>query len=144
MEWVCGVLRCIWTATERFFSRLSVPISGKPLLRYNWQVSSKLGACRGWANYSLPPPQADQCRKLSASLQSQSPEHLLPVLIQAAQLCREKQHAKAIGPLQVGWEKYSFGLAPFKLALCVLCAVILCFVSFKYSGISDCAYFGLV
>ncbi|KAH0628515.1 hypothetical protein JD844_009816 [Phrynosoma platyrhinos] len=46
--------------------------------------------------------QADQCRKLSSSLQSQSPEHLLPVLIQAAQLCREKQHTKAIELLQVG------------------------------------------
>ncbi|XP_042303628.1 LOW QUALITY PROTEIN: signal recognition particle subunit SRP72 [Sceloporus undulatus] len=44
--------------------------------------------------------QADQCRKLSSSLQSQSPEHLLPVLIQAAQLCREKQHTKAIELLQ--------------------------------------------
>lgn len=51
--------------------------------------------------FSLPIPQADQCRKLSASLQSQSPEHLLPVLIQAAQLCREKQHAKAVVLLQV-------------------------------------------
>ncbi|XP_069820492.1 signal recognition particle subunit SRP72 [Dendropsophus ebraccatus] len=44
--------------------------------------------------------QAEQCRKLSSSLQSQNPEHLLPVLIQAAQLCREKQHAKAIDLLQ--------------------------------------------
>jgi len=52
--------------------------------------------------FSTPTPQAEQCRKLSASLQSQSPEHLLPVLIQAAQLCREKQHTKAIGLLQVG------------------------------------------
>lgn len=45
--------------------------------------------------------QAEQCRKISASLQSQSPERLLPVLIQAAQLCREKQHTKAIELLQV-------------------------------------------
>ncbi|KAM9331175.1 signal recognition particle subunit SRP72 [Gastrophryne carolinensis] len=44
--------------------------------------------------------QADQCRKLSTTLQSQKPENLLPVLIQVAQLCREKQHAKAIDMLQ--------------------------------------------
>uniref|UniRef100_A0A2K6UH47 Signal recognition particle 72 n=1 Tax=Saimiri boliviensis boliviensis TaxID=39432 RepID=A0A2K6UH47_SAIBB len=44
---------------------------------------------------------AEQCRRISASLQSQSPEHLLPVLIQAAQLCREKQHTKAIELLQL-------------------------------------------
>ncbi|XP_056374223.1 signal recognition particle subunit SRP72 [Hyla sarda] len=44
--------------------------------------------------------QAEQCRKLSSSLQAQNPENLLPVLIQAAQLCREKQHAKAIDLLQ--------------------------------------------
>ncbi|XP_075681642.1 signal recognition particle subunit SRP72 [Rhinoderma darwinii] len=44
--------------------------------------------------------QAEQCRKLSSSLQAQNPENLLPVLIQAAQLCREKQHSKAIDLLQ--------------------------------------------
>ncbi|KAG9486528.1 hypothetical protein GDO78_006737 [Eleutherodactylus coqui] len=44
--------------------------------------------------------QAEQCRKLSSSLQAQKPENLLPVLIQAAQLCREKQHGKAIDILQ--------------------------------------------
>uniref|UniRef100_A0A2K5JJ53 Signal recognition particle subunit SRP72 n=1 Tax=Colobus angolensis palliatus TaxID=336983 RepID=A0A2K5JJ53_COLAP len=36
--------------------------------------------------------QAKQCLKISACLQSHSPKHLLPVLIQAAQLC----HTKAI------------------------------------------------
>ncbi|ELV11089.1 Signal recognition particle 72 kDa protein, partial [Tupaia chinensis] len=45
--------------------------------------------------------QVEQCRKISSGLQSQRPEHLLPVLIQAAQLCREKQHSKAIELLQV-------------------------------------------
>ncbi|TMS17372.1 Signal recognition particle subunit SRP72 [Larimichthys crocea] len=44
--------------------------------------------------------QADQCRKLSSSLQSQNPGHPRPVLIQVAQLCREKQHSKAIELLQ--------------------------------------------
>lgn len=44
--------------------------------------------------------QAEQCRKLSSVLQAQNPENLLPVLIQAAQLCREKQHGKAIDLLQ--------------------------------------------
>ncbi|KAK2114599.1 hypothetical protein P7K49_008865 [Saguinus oedipus] len=44
--------------------------------------------------------QAEQCRKIPASLQSQSPEHLLPVLIQAAQYYCEKQHMKAIELLQ--------------------------------------------
>lgn len=45
--------------------------------------------------------QADQCRKLSSNLQSQNPGHPRPVLIQVAQLCREKQHSKAIELLQV-------------------------------------------
>uniref|UniRef100_A0A8B9VQ29 Signal recognition particle subunit SRP72 n=1 Tax=Anas zonorhyncha TaxID=75864 RepID=A0A8B9VQ29_9AVES len=72
------------------------------------------------SNYSLPPPQADQCRKLSASLQSQSPEHLLPVLIQAAQLCREKQHAKAIGLLQDFAEQHPANAAEIKLTMAQL------------------------
>lgn len=46
-------------------------------------------------------PQADQCRKMSSSLQAQNPGHPLPVLIQVAQLCREKQHGRAIELLQV-------------------------------------------
>uniref|UniRef100_A0A8C7I361 Signal recognition particle subunit SRP72 n=1 Tax=Oncorhynchus kisutch TaxID=8019 RepID=A0A8C7I361_ONCKI len=45
--------------------------------------------------------QADQCRKLTSGLQSQNPGHPRPVLIQVAQLCREKQHSKAIELLQV-------------------------------------------
>uniref|UniRef100_A0A8B9JDD3 Signal recognition particle subunit SRP72 n=1 Tax=Astyanax mexicanus TaxID=7994 RepID=A0A8B9JDD3_ASTMX len=45
--------------------------------------------------------QADQCRKLSSALQSQNPGHPRPVLIKVAQLCREKQHNKAIELLQV-------------------------------------------
>ncbi|KAF4801186.1 Signal recognition particle subunit SRP72 [Turdus rufiventris] len=64
--------------------------------------------------------QADQCRKLSASLQSQSPEHLLPVLIQAAQLCREKQHAKAIGLLQDFAEQHPASAAEIKLTMAQL------------------------
>ncbi|XP_017285263.1 signal recognition particle subunit SRP72 [Kryptolebias marmoratus] len=44
--------------------------------------------------------QADQCRKLASSLQAQNPGHPRPVLIQAAQLCREKQHGRAIELLQ--------------------------------------------
>lgn len=46
-------------------------------------------------------PQADQCRKLASSLQSQNPGHPRPVLIQVAQLCREKQHSRATELLQV-------------------------------------------
>ncbi|XP_050752357.1 signal recognition particle subunit SRP72 [Gymnogyps californianus] len=64
--------------------------------------------------------QADQCRKLSASLQSQSPEHLLPVLIQAAQLCREKQHAKAIGLLQDFADQHPASAAEIKLTMAQL------------------------
>ncbi|KFU88291.1 Signal recognition particle 72 kDa protein, partial [Chaetura pelagica] len=64
--------------------------------------------------------QADQCRKLSASLQSQSPEHLLPVLIQAAQLCREKQHAKAVGLLQDFADQYPANAAEIKLTMAQL------------------------
>ncbi|KAI1238451.1 hypothetical protein IHE44_0013183 [Lamprotornis superbus] len=64
--------------------------------------------------------QAEQCRKLSASLQSQSPEHLLPVLIQAAQLCREKQHAKAVGLLQDFAEQHPANAAEIKLTMAQL------------------------
>lgn len=64
--------------------------------------------------------QADQCRKISTSLQSQSPEHLLPVLIQAAQLCREKQHAKAIDLLQEFSEQHPANAAEIKLTMAQL------------------------
>ncbi|KAM6132764.1 signal recognition particle subunit SRP72 [Pterocles gutturalis] len=64
--------------------------------------------------------QADQCRKLSASLQSQSPEHLLPVLIQAAQLCREKQHAKAVALLQEFADQHPANAAEIKLTMAQL------------------------
>ncbi|XP_063278982.1 signal recognition particle subunit SRP72 [Prinia subflava] len=64
--------------------------------------------------------QADQCRKLSTSLQSQSPEHLLPVLIQAAQLCREKQHAKAVGLLQDFADQHPASAAEIKLTMAQL------------------------
>ncbi|KFQ19790.1 Signal recognition particle subunit SRP72, partial [Merops nubicus] len=64
--------------------------------------------------------QAEQCRKLSASLQAQSPEHLLPVLIQAAQLCREKQHAKAVGLLQDFADQHPANAAEIKLTMAQL------------------------
>ncbi|XP_054843009.1 signal recognition particle subunit SRP72 [Eublepharis macularius] len=64
--------------------------------------------------------QADQCRKLSSSLQSQSPEHFLPVLIQAAQLCREKQHAKAIDLLQEFADQHPEKAAEIKLTMAQL------------------------
>uniref|UniRef100_G1LPH9 Signal recognition particle subunit SRP72 n=1 Tax=Ailuropoda melanoleuca TaxID=9646 RepID=G1LPH9_AILME len=64
--------------------------------------------------------QAEQCRKISASLQSQSPEHLLPVLIQAAQLCREKQHTKAIELLQEFSDQHPENAAQIKLTMAQL------------------------
>uniref|UniRef100_A0A673TBY5 Signal recognition particle subunit SRP72 n=1 Tax=Suricata suricatta TaxID=37032 RepID=A0A673TBY5_SURSU len=64
--------------------------------------------------------QAEQCRKISASLQSQSPEHLLPVLIQAAQLCREKQHIKAIELLQEFSDQHPENAAEIKLTMAQL------------------------
>ncbi|XP_069482264.1 signal recognition particle subunit SRP72 [Ambystoma mexicanum] len=64
--------------------------------------------------------QADQCRKLSAALQSESPEHLLPVLIQAAQLCREKQHTKAIELLQEFAEQHPANAVEIKLTMAQL------------------------
>lgn len=64
--------------------------------------------------------QADQCRKLSATLQAQSPEHLMPVLIQAAQLCREKQHSKAIELLQEFAEQHPADAAEIKLTMAQL------------------------
>uniref|UniRef100_A0A2K5CAX1 Signal recognition particle subunit SRP72 n=1 Tax=Aotus nancymaae TaxID=37293 RepID=A0A2K5CAX1_AOTNA len=64
--------------------------------------------------------QAEQCRRISASLQSQSPEHLLPVLIQAAQLCREKQHTKAIELLQEFSDQHPENAAEIKLTMAQL------------------------
>uniref|UniRef100_A0AAA9S2A4 Signal recognition particle subunit SRP72 n=3 Tax=Bos TaxID=9903 RepID=A0AAA9S2A4_BOVIN len=64
--------------------------------------------------------QAEQCRKISASLQSQSPERLLPVLIQAAQLCREKQHTKAIELLQDYSDQHPENAAEIKLTMAQL------------------------
>ncbi|KAM4810150.1 signal recognition particle subunit SRP72 [Rhinophrynus dorsalis] len=64
--------------------------------------------------------QADQCRKLSTNLQSQNPEHLLPVLIQAAQLCREKQHSKAVELLQEFAEQHPSNAAEIKLTMAQL------------------------
>uniref|UniRef100_A0A8D0H0B3 Signal recognition particle subunit SRP72 n=1 Tax=Sphenodon punctatus TaxID=8508 RepID=A0A8D0H0B3_SPHPU len=64
--------------------------------------------------------QADQCRKLSASLQSQNPEHLLPVLIQTAQLCREKQHTKATELLQDFADKHPEKATEIKLTMAQL------------------------
>uniref|UniRef100_A0A8C2M3N6 Signal recognition particle subunit SRP72 n=1 Tax=Cricetulus griseus TaxID=10029 RepID=A0A8C2M3N6_CRIGR len=64
--------------------------------------------------------QAEQCRKISASLQSQSPERLLPVLIQAAQLCREKQHTKAIELLQEFSDQHPENAAEIKLTMAQL------------------------
>uniref|UniRef100_A0A8C2UVW2 Signal recognition particle subunit SRP72 n=1 Tax=Chinchilla lanigera TaxID=34839 RepID=A0A8C2UVW2_CHILA len=64
--------------------------------------------------------QAEQCRKISAGLQSQSPERLLPVLIQAAQLCREKQHTKAIELLQEFSDQHPENAAEIKLTMAQL------------------------
>uniref|UniRef100_A0A8C7E2J0 Signal recognition particle subunit SRP72 n=1 Tax=Naja naja TaxID=35670 RepID=A0A8C7E2J0_NAJNA len=64
--------------------------------------------------------QADQCRKLASGLQLQSPEHLLPVLIHAAQLCREKQHTKAIELLQEFADQHPEKASEIKLTMAQL------------------------
>ncbi|XP_075050646.1 signal recognition particle subunit SRP72-like [Mixophyes fleayi] len=64
--------------------------------------------------------QAEQCRKLSTSLQAQNPEHMLPVLIQAAQLCREKQHSKAIDLLQEFADQHPSTAPQIKLTMAQL------------------------
>ncbi|KAI5097681.1 signal recognition particle subunit SRP72, partial [Silurus meridionalis] len=64
--------------------------------------------------------QADQCRKLSANLQSQNPGHPQPVLIQVAQLCREKQHSKAMELLQCFSEKHPESASGIKLTMAQL------------------------
>ncbi|XP_054887152.1 signal recognition particle subunit SRP72-like [Poeciliopsis prolifica] len=64
--------------------------------------------------------QADQCRKLSSSLQSQNPGHPRPVLIQAAQLCREKQHSRAVELLQQFSEQNPESASGIKLTMAQL------------------------
>uniref|UniRef100_A0A673VY64 Signal recognition particle subunit SRP72 n=1 Tax=Salmo trutta TaxID=8032 RepID=A0A673VY64_SALTR len=64
--------------------------------------------------------QADQCRKLSSGLQSQNPGHPRPVLIQVAQLCREKQHSKAIELLQCFADQHPESASGIKLTMAQL------------------------
>ncbi|XP_077433843.1 signal recognition particle subunit SRP72 [Vanacampus margaritifer] len=64
--------------------------------------------------------QADQCRKLSSSLQSQNPGHPRPVLIQVAQLCREKQHSKAVELLQQFSDQHPESASGIKLTMAQL------------------------
>ncbi|KAJ3587530.1 hypothetical protein NHX12_011127 [Muraenolepis orangiensis] len=64
--------------------------------------------------------QADQCRKLASSLQTQNPGEPRPVLVQVAQLCREKQHGKAIEQLQQFSEQYPESAASIKLTMAQL------------------------
>ncbi|GLD70521.1 signal recognition particle subunit SRP72 [Lates japonicus] len=64
--------------------------------------------------------QADQCRKLSSSLQSQNPGHPRPVLIQVAQLCREKQHSRAIELLQQFSDQHPESASGIKLTMAQL------------------------
>ncbi|MGH0160201.1 UNVERIFIED_CONTAM: hypothetical protein FKN15_038781 [Acipenser sinensis] len=67
--------------------------------------------------------QADQCRKRAASLQFQNPGHPRPVLIQVSQLCREKQHSKAIDLLQRFSEKHPESASEIKLTMAQLYVV---------------------
>uniref|UniRef100_A0A3B4AU47 Uncharacterized protein n=1 Tax=Periophthalmus magnuspinnatus TaxID=409849 RepID=A0A3B4AU47_9GOBI len=64
--------------------------------------------------------QADQCQKLSSNLQSQNPGHPRPVLIQVAQLCREKQHGKGIELLQQFSEQHPESASGIKLTMAQL------------------------
>ncbi|XP_078392344.1 signal recognition particle subunit SRP72 [Cetorhinus maximus] len=64
--------------------------------------------------------QADQCRKLTLGLQKQNPETPLPVLIQAAQLCREKQHTKAIQLLEEFLEQHPESAVEIKMTIAQL------------------------
>ncbi|XP_043915380.1 signal recognition particle subunit SRP72 [Protopterus annectens] len=64
--------------------------------------------------------QADLCRKLCATLQTHNPDHPLPVLIQAAQLSREKQHSKAVELLQEFSEQHPDIAVEIKLTMAQL------------------------
>uniref|UniRef100_A0A8C9WP92 Signal recognition particle subunit SRP72 n=1 Tax=Scleropages formosus TaxID=113540 RepID=A0A8C9WP92_SCLFO len=70
--------------------------------------------------------QADQCRKLSSSLQTQNPGHPRPVLIQVAQLCKEKQHSKAIELLQYFSEQHPESASEIKLTMAQLYLIQAC------------------
>uniref|UniRef100_A0A7N8YH53 Signal recognition particle subunit SRP72 n=1 Tax=Mastacembelus armatus TaxID=205130 RepID=A0A7N8YH53_9TELE len=83
--------------------------------------------------------QADQCRKLSSSLQSQNPGHPRPVLIQVAQLCREKQHSKAIELLQQFSDQHPESASEIKMTMAQLylvqaCDVLRSIEEFKYKS----------
>uniref|UniRef100_A0A671L6A6 Signal recognition particle subunit SRP72 n=1 Tax=Sinocyclocheilus anshuiensis TaxID=1608454 RepID=A0A671L6A6_9TELE len=81
--------------------------------------------------------QADQCKKLLASQQAQSPGHPRPVLIQVAQLCREKQHNKAIELLQRFSDQHPESASGIKLTMAQLyltqaCDILKSIEEFKY------------
>uniref|UniRef100_A0A672S205 Signal recognition particle subunit SRP72 n=1 Tax=Sinocyclocheilus grahami TaxID=75366 RepID=A0A672S205_SINGR len=81
--------------------------------------------------------QADQCKKLLASQQAQSPGHPRPVLIQVAQLCREKQHNKAIELLQRFSDQHPVSASGIKLTMAQLyltqaCDILKSIEEFKY------------
>uniref|UniRef100_A0A4W3IFZ0 Signal recognition particle 72 n=1 Tax=Callorhinchus milii TaxID=7868 RepID=A0A4W3IFZ0_CALMI len=63
---------------------------------------------------------AEQCRKLTLSLQKQNPGTPLPVLIQAAQLCREKQHMKASQLLQEFLQQHPENTVEIKMTVAQL------------------------
>ncbi|KAM4732456.1 LOW QUALITY PROTEIN: signal recognition particle subunit SRP72 [Anableps anableps] len=64
--------------------------------------------------------QADQCRKLSSSLQSQNPGHPRPVLIQAAQLCMGRSSQQAVELLQQFSEQNPESASGIKLTMAQL------------------------
>ncbi|XP_065130731.1 signal recognition particle subunit SRP72 [Paramisgurnus dabryanus] len=64
--------------------------------------------------------QAEQCGKLLSNLQSQNPGHPRPVLIKVAQLCREKQHNKAIELLQRFADQHPESASEIKLTMAQL------------------------
>ncbi|KAG7999346.1 Signal recognition particle subunit SRP72 [Nibea albiflora] len=81
---------------------------------------SDVGLLAVTANNIITINKADQCRKLSSSLQSQNPGHPRPVLIQVAQLCREKQHSKAIELLQQFSDQHPESASGIKLTMAQL------------------------
>ncbi|CAL8268987.1 unnamed protein product [Boreogadus saida] len=64
--------------------------------------------------------QAEQCRKLASGLQTQNPGQPRPVLVQVAQLCREKQHGKAIEQLQQFAEQHPESASGIKMTMAQL------------------------
>uniref|UniRef100_A0AAR2LJ90 Signal recognition particle subunit SRP72 n=1 Tax=Pygocentrus nattereri TaxID=42514 RepID=A0AAR2LJ90_PYGNA len=115
-----GQTQCSHTDQNVFDSKKKVKLMNAEGVEYKLAKKQLQAIEFNKALLAMYTNQADQCRKLSSTLQSQNPGHPRPVLIQVAQLCREKQHSKAIELLQRFSEEHPESASGIKLTMAQL------------------------